>query len=192
MRQFHAGLTKVRRALANVSTYMIFDDHEVTDDWNLNPMWRDRVLTTPLGRAIIRHGLVSYTVFQAWGNDPERYEEPIYDELLQLAGRLVPDADPPADATDESDTVRRVDALIGLDGGDPPIRWHFAVGGARHHVLALDNRTRRDFVTRIGPPSNVGRIAMEEQVPLGPLPAGVEVLIVIAPLPCSGRRCSTT
>ena len=46
---FHDGLAKVRRAMANIPTYMIFDDHDFTDDWNLNPMWYDRVYTTSLG-----------------------------------------------------------------------------------------------------------------------------------------------
>lgn len=34
--RFRNSLGKVRRALANVPTYMIFDDHEITDDWFLD------------------------------------------------------------------------------------------------------------------------------------------------------------
>ena len=67
-------LPKVRRALANIPTYMIFDDHEITDDWFLNPTWRDRVLTAPLGSAIIRNGMLAYSLFQGWGNDPVKFE----------------------------------------------------------------------------------------------------------------------
>ena len=33
---FVKQLPQVRRALAHIPTYMIFDDHDVTDDWNLN------------------------------------------------------------------------------------------------------------------------------------------------------------
>lgn len=66
-------LPKVRRALANISTFMIFDDHEITDDWNLNPAWRDRVFTSPLGKAIIRNGMMAYALFQDWGNRADRY-----------------------------------------------------------------------------------------------------------------------
>ncbi|MCP5093225.1 MAG: hypothetical protein GY949_20120 [Gammaproteobacteria bacterium] len=184
--RFHATLPKVRRALANVSTYMIFDDHEVTDDWNLNPMWRDRVLTTPLGRTIIRNGLVSYALFQGWGNDPDLFSEPDYSELLTKAGDIAPAGEPQSPPAEDADSLKRLDQLLGLNGGDPPIKWHFSVDGARHRVIALDNRTRRSFVTRVGPPGNVGLEAMKEQVPLGPLPAGLEVLIVIAPLPVIG------
>jgi hypothetical protein len=66
-------LAKVRRALANISTFMIFDDHEITDDWNLNPSWRDRVFTSPLGKAIVRNGMMAYALFQDWGNQADRY-----------------------------------------------------------------------------------------------------------------------
>jgi phosphodiesterase/alkaline phosphatase D-like protein len=67
-------LPKVRRALANVPVYMMLDDHEVTDDWNLNPMWKDRVYTNPLGKTVLRNGILAYGLFQGWGNDPEYFE----------------------------------------------------------------------------------------------------------------------
>jgi len=69
----HQTLPKVRRALANISTFMIFDDHDVTDDWNLNPSWRDRVFTAPLGKAIVRNAMMAYALFQDWGNRADRY-----------------------------------------------------------------------------------------------------------------------
>src|SRR4029450_14059731 len=73
--EFRRTLPKVRRALANTPTYMIFDYHEITDDWYLNPIWRDRVLTNPLGRTIIRNGMLAYALFQGWGNDPKGWNE---------------------------------------------------------------------------------------------------------------------
>ena len=72
---FHDGLAKVRRVLANIPTYMMFDDHDFTDDWNLNPMWYDRVYTTDLGVTSARNALASYAVFQDWGNDPDPLRE---------------------------------------------------------------------------------------------------------------------
>ncbi len=36
---FREQLDKVQRALANVPVYMMFDDHDVTDDWNLTRGW---------------------------------------------------------------------------------------------------------------------------------------------------------
>ena len=70
LQAFRRTLPEVQRALANVPTYMIMDDHDTTDDYFLNPMWRDRVLTTQLGQALIRNAMVAYALFQDWGNDP--------------------------------------------------------------------------------------------------------------------------
>ena len=74
----HQTLQKVRRAMANISTFMIFDDHDVTDDWNLNPSWRDRVFTAPLGKAIVRNAMMAYALFQDWGNRADKYNRTGY------------------------------------------------------------------------------------------------------------------
>jgi hypothetical protein len=49
---------------------MIFDDHDVTDDWNLTARWRHRVHASPAGRRIVANALAAYWAFQGWGNDP--------------------------------------------------------------------------------------------------------------------------
>src|SRR5262249_53589428 len=48
------------------------------------------------------------------------------------------------------------------------------------------NRTRRSYGSRNGPPGNVSIDAQVDQIPLPPLPAGREVLLVIAPLQVIG------
>ena len=70
---FRAAVPRVARALANTATYMIFDDHEVTDDWYLSQSLAVEVLTAPFGRAVVRNGYAAYTVCQAWGNDPAAF-----------------------------------------------------------------------------------------------------------------------
>ena len=87
-RRFRAGLPRVRRALANVPTYMIGDDHEITDDWYFSRQWRERVFTRTLGVDIIRNGLIAYTVMQAWGNDPRRWSQGPEANLLQADQRV--------------------------------------------------------------------------------------------------------
>ena len=47
---FRAALPDVRRVLANVPSLMIFDDHEITDDWNLDYAWVNSVYAKPGGR----------------------------------------------------------------------------------------------------------------------------------------------
>lgn len=90
-------------------------------------------------------------------------------------------------SSNEPEAAERLNTLFGLDGAErPPVRWHYSVSCARHMLLALDNRTRRSFVSRLGPPGNIAIPGIAEQIPEGPLPAGLEVLIVIAPLPIIG------
>jgi hypothetical protein len=50
----------------------------------------------------------------------------------------------------------------------------------------MDNRTRRTFVSDVGPPGNASAKAIEEQIPAGPLPPGVEAVFVVASLPVIG------
>jgi peptidoglycan hydrolase-like protein with peptidoglycan-binding domain len=64
-----------RRVMANTATYMLCDDHEITDDWNLDQTWETRTKKNPLARRIIANGLAAYWGFQAWGNDPETFDK---------------------------------------------------------------------------------------------------------------------
>ncbi|WP_293755599.1 alkaline phosphatase family protein [uncultured Paraglaciecola sp.] len=69
---FVAGLDKVRRALAHVRVYMIFDDHDITDDWNLTRGWEDAVYGNLFAKRIVGNALVGYWLCQGWGNDPDK------------------------------------------------------------------------------------------------------------------------
>jgi hypothetical protein len=199
---FESGLGKVRRVLANIPTYMILDDHDVTDDWNLCPMWYDRVYTTSLGITTIRNALIAYALFQDWGNDPLKYEKDDYKSLLANIEALF--QDPVAPGPDLT-AANNIDALFGFslrgvvnDDGtveavNPIITWHFSVPGPKHLAVALDNRTRRSFLSRVGPPGNVAgsldrtaHTVQTEQIPAGPFTDGKEMLLVIAPLQVLG------
>ena len=62
------------RLFANLPTYMIFDDHEITDEWNYDDVWRDAVEKRSVtGRRMIANGLAAYWAFQAWGNNPAAF-----------------------------------------------------------------------------------------------------------------------
>ncbi|MEJ2210584.1 MAG: hypothetical protein P8129_16310 [Anaerolineae bacterium] len=65
----------VRRLLANIPTYMIFDDHDMTDDLFLTRKWKDDVWASPTGRRIIANGLAAAWAFQCWGSDPDLYPD---------------------------------------------------------------------------------------------------------------------
>ncbi|MGH2353236.1 MAG: hypothetical protein ACRDI2_02020 [Chloroflexota bacterium] len=185
IQEFRAGVPRVRRALANVASYMIFDDHEVTDDWNLTRRWVERVQASPVGRMILRNGLLAYGLFQGEGNEPARYadEASPNGRLLARAGDLFPaDADePPVLAA-----AAEIDQLLGLGGDTPLVRWNYQVPGARHRVIVPDTRTRRIYAGEITPAALISPVEIDAQIPAGPLPAGIEALVVIAAAPVLG------
>ena len=161
MRRFKQGLRRVRRALANVPTYMVPDDHDISDDWNFNRQWREQVFTRPLGVDIVRNGMMAITVMQAWGNDPRRWSQGFERELLD---RIVgyPAAMAAAAATEQKflprELLNRLHELLGLPQKDPIstavptfrplVEYSFQIEGPCHRLLAVDGRTKRRFPTR--------------------------------------------
>ena len=82
---FTSSLGDVRRLLANIPTYMIFDDHDITDDWNLCVRWQKDVGSTPLGNRIIANGLMAFWLMQGYGNHPDLYSDKT---LFEIADRI--------------------------------------------------------------------------------------------------------
>ena len=193
--EFRKNLPRVQRALANVPTYMILDDHDVTDDYFLNPIWRTRVLGRRLGQAILGNGMIAYALFQDWGNDPLGYRAGAKAELLTNVRNLFPEG---LAKGPDPQTFEKIAKQLGHDtpltqtpdrrflSPDPPLRWHFTIDGPKHRVVAFDNRTRRSYAGQNGPPGNVSEAALVDQLPLPPLPAGREILVLLAPLQVIG------
>ncbi len=145
-----AALPTVRRVLANVPTYMIFDDHDVTDDWNLTADWRARVQASPAGRRIVANALAAYWAFQGWGNDPSQFG-PEFAGTIQghLAGSGNRDGDGAAARFDQM--------LWGFD------RWSFSCP-TTPVTVCLDTRTQRSYDSphggaRLIGPAGLDRIA---------------------------------
>ena len=125
-----------RRALAHLSTGMIFDDHDVTDDWNIRSRWVQAVEAHDLGRRIVRNALAAYAVFQHWGNDPEAMEGGAGEEVLAAVEHRGGAGAPPA-----------LDALLGGLPSQPqrlPWGWRWS-DNPLYEVIALDCRTRRSY-----------------------------------------------
>ncbi|ABE53890.1 conserved hypothetical protein [Shewanella denitrificans OS217] len=81
---FVEGLGQVRRLLAHLPTYMMFDDHDVTDDWNLTARWEEAAYGHAFSKRIIGNALIGYTLFQGLGNNPDKFKL----ELLPLIHKL--------------------------------------------------------------------------------------------------------
>jgi phosphodiesterase/alkaline phosphatase D-like protein len=61
---------EIRWLMSTVPTAMIFDDHDVRDDWNTSATWREVMRAKPWWRDRIRSALASYWVYQHIGNIP--------------------------------------------------------------------------------------------------------------------------
>jgi hypothetical protein len=62
------GISEVRWILANLPSAMIFDDHDVRDDWNTSHAWRLDMQRTPWWEERITGALMSYWIYQHLGN----------------------------------------------------------------------------------------------------------------------------
>ncbi|MDH2292669.1 alkaline phosphatase family protein [Cobetia sp. 10Alg 146] len=134
--RFRAGLGQVRRLLANVSSLMIFDDHDVTDDWNLSAAWEKAAYGNPFSRRIIGNALIGYLLCQGAGNAPRALGE-----LLEQASELFTDAHADTETAPEGHfDVERQEALIArLERCE---RWDYQLETTPALIVA-DTRTRR-------------------------------------------------
>lgn len=187
--KMYQGAWKVRRAFASVATYAICDDHEVTDDWFLTQAWRNRVLGNSLGRAILHNAISAYLLFQGWGNDPAAFAKAgsPHAQFLDTATKFFPSSSTPwpADAA-----MNALDPLLGFGTAPQQLRLDYVVDGSAHRVIVMDSRTRRSYQGLDTPPSLLSDQAIADQITRGPfpspLPAGIEVLIVVSPAPMFG------
>jgi hypothetical protein len=184
LQNFVHTLWKARRAIANIPTYMIFDDHDISDDWYLNQAWCLRVLSHPLGRRTVQNGLLAYALFQGWGNTPEQFQHPkAGDRLLAAAeawsASAATDAAagaaiarylglPPIQATTGLPELRLEGEVWVLDRDRETLQWHYAVRSACHEVVVLDTRTWRGYPAGDAPvnapPRLLSPTAFERQI----------------------------
>jgi hypothetical protein len=132
---------------------MIFDDHEITDDWNITPGWSKRTRSSDLGRAILRNGLAAATLFQMWGNDPRWYRSGMGRDVLQLISQMYAEATPDKPDADQatSDALDKLFDLVPRTPGSSRMRWDYRYDGPGFEVLALDSRTWRGFEPNANP-----------------------------------------
>ncbi|MET0452388.1 MAG: alkaline phosphatase D family protein [Mycobacterium sp.] len=78
------GDPEIRWILSTLPTAMIFDDHDIRDDWNTSAAWRKEINEKPWWRDRIRAGLASYWVYQHLGNlsPDELADDPDYRKVL--------------------------------------------------------------------------------------------------------------
>ena len=213
LKLYKAGIRQVRKVLANVPSLMLFDDHEITDDWNFNHDWVSNVYRNVQGRQVIANGLLAYNLFQHWGNVPDRFSTPGTAEHAVLAAAAFPGPTTAAERVALENSLGFPEGISpGLPVPPPPlpqvqlplpvplvlrnrsapgaIAYDFMVGPAEGYPLRiafLDERTVREYPTADGPAGRIALAALPVMVPPATTPA-LPVTIVVAPSPVFGTH----
>ncbi|PXF31671.1 isoleucyl-tRNA synthetase [Pokkaliibacter plantistimulans] len=169
---FAGGLTAVRRVLAHLPSYMIFDDHDVTDDWNLNAEWEEAAYGNAFSRRIIGNALLGYLLCQGWGNQPERFAA-VMPELQQWLLQA-----------QQGEAAQRHDELITHLLGSR--YWHYALA-TEPALVVLDTRTQRWRSERsLARPS--GLMDWEALVELQQTLMDRQAVVLVSPAPVFGVK----
>ncbi|MEL7290673.1 MAG: alkaline phosphatase D family protein [Pseudomonadota bacterium] len=167
--QFVAGLNKVQRLFAHIPTYMIFDDHDITDDWNLTIGWEMAAYSDPFAKRIIGNGLIAYWLCQGWGNEPDNFSP----QFIQHAKDFL--AAPESEAHDHL-----IDHLYRFE------QWHYIIDRSPK-VVVLDTRTRRwRSESRMNKPS--GLMDWEAMVELQQALLHQDKVIIVSAAPMFGVK----
>ncbi|GAB4102078.1 alkaline phosphatase D family protein [Micromonospora taraxaci] len=131
---------EIRWLLSTVPSVMIFDDHEIIDDWNTSAAWRAEVREQPWWQERIGSGLASYWVYQHLGNlsPDEITADPVFAKVvaaedatgvLREFGHRV---DQESDVAHDTERWRAVQ-----------YQWSYALDLGRTRLVMLDNRCSR-------------------------------------------------
>ncbi|RLL66595.1 alkaline phosphatase D family protein [Streptomyces sp. Z26] len=119
----------VRWLLSTVPSCMIFDDHDVIDDWNTSEAWQRDIRATSWWRERLLGGLTSYWVYQHLGNlsPGELAEDPVFTAVRE--------------AGDGTELLREFAARA---DADPEVtRWSYRRDFGRVRLLMADTRAAR-------------------------------------------------
>ena len=106
----------VQQALAAIPTFMIFDDHEISNNWNVEPTWQSKIIRQGDEQLLI-DGLVAYWVYQGWGNliQDAATDHPLL-TIMRDAGQSAEDA------------LEKLRSCIRADIYKlTTIRWHYSI-----------------------------------------------------------------
>lgn len=196
---FRTVIPSVRKVLASVPTMMILDDHEVTDDWNREHTSVKKIYESPIGRRVSFNAMVAYALFQHWGNKPVAFDAAGSPEAALLSAVTWT---PGSAASPESSATR---AVVGIPDAPPPapppssalrdlgepgiIRYDWTLGpqdGWPLRLVALDERTAREFHNPDQPAGRISLAGLALQLPVPPPGPPAQVTVIVAPAPIIG------
>lgn len=172
--EFRRSLPRAARAMANVPVYMIFDDHDVTDDWNLSALWEATAYEHPFSRRIIGNALLGYLLCQGWGNQPGNFRE-----LIEHCQKLF----------ESSDGQHELDKAIQDDLIDRLFHfqhWHYSLQTSPRLVV-LDTRTHR-WRSEIRRSHPSGLMDWESLTDFQHEIMGEDAVVVVSPAPIFGVK----
>jgi hypothetical protein len=126
---------QVRWLLSTIPSSMIFDDHEMIDDWNTSAAWREQITRKPWWQGRITGGMVSYWVYQHLGN--LSLQELAENKTWQAIQGMAAD-----DATRDAEPMLREMAEL-ADAEPATIRWSFVRHWGDARLIMIDSRAGR-------------------------------------------------
>jgi hypothetical protein len=128
---------QVRWLLSTIPSSMIFDDHEMIDDWNTSAAWRREITRKPWWHSRITGGLVSYWVYQHLGNlsPQELAENKTWQAILGM---------PEGTGSDARDAEPMLREMAERADAEPAsIRWSFVRHWGDARLIMIDSRAGR-------------------------------------------------
>ena len=126
-----------RWLLSTLPSAMIFDDHDIRDDWNTSMSWKEKMEATSWWHGRIVAGLASYWVYQHLGNlsPQERAEDAIWRRITSNTG------------DDEIDVGAELDGFAERADQDPKsYRWSYCRDFGDTRLIVIDSRAARNLV----------------------------------------------
>jgi hypothetical protein len=123
-----------RWLLSTLPSSMIFDDHDVRDDWNTSYAWKKEIEKTSWWHDRIVAGLGSYWVYQHLGNlsPEERAKDAMWQRVVRHTG------------ADELDLSRDIDGKAAVIDEEPTtFRWSYARDFGDVRLVVVDSRAAR-------------------------------------------------
>lgn len=123
-----------RWLLSTLPSAMIFDDHDIRDDWNASLSWREKMHATTWWHGRIVAGLASYWVYQHLGNlsSAARAADPLWQKIAAHHG------------PEELDLTADLDSFADRADADPlSYRWSYCRDIGDIRIITVDSRAAR-------------------------------------------------
>jgi hypothetical protein len=125
-----------RWLLSTLPIAMIFDDHDIRDDWNASLTWKKKMESTSWWHQRIVAGLASYWVYQHLGNlsPQERAKDVIWQQVARHQGGA------------ELDLSEELDMFADRADREPEsYRWSFSRDFGDTRLIVVDSRAARNL-----------------------------------------------